>query len=473
MKKMFACVLALCPMIASADYLDDKIASLTKEKLDKIAKLEECQKSTKGLKIAGITTLGVSAIGIGANIGEAVKLNKLEAQIGAAETNKSDLDKQISAAKEEKAKKEKAAEEEQERQAANNTCGNTVCTGVLAKPDELNAKGVTCVNNEWKAAECKENFAGTQKSCKSNGITVTYYENCSANASTDETCQEITQEWLTQNHVKSVECDKTTRENYITECADSYKPETGENNRITKCVPNEQAQPVVQDRAHHSACTDAEKADLQSKGANEVWVYNNKCVPKSCKTDWYLVVKGNSSQGYCVNTCPDYQKVEKWTNGGQACDKLESATAEVVKECTDNKETFKSTYYAKEVACDTSLGKWYVVECKDGYDTEDLPGNSLRKKCTERNNCPAGFVDLKKQTAYYGYKYSPSMSNMEAWFKIDSTYYKSGIVTYQDADAQTMNNASWRQNKAKELAEKKLTEKKWCNYQLEYSANLF
>ena len=88
MKKMFACVLALCPMIASADYLDDKIASLTKEKLDKIAKLEECQKNTKGLKIAGITTLGVSAIGIGANIGEAVKLNKLEAQIGSDETNK-------------------------------------------------------------------------------------------------------------------------------------------------------------------------------------------------------------------------------------------------------------------------------------------------------------------------------------------------------------------------------------------------
>lgn len=126
MKKMFACVLALCPMIASADYLDDKIASLTKEKLDKIAKLEECQKSTKGLKIAGITTLGVSAIGIGANIGEAVKLNKLETQIGGAKTTKSDLDKQISAAEEEKAKKEKAAEEEQElqRQAANNTCGN-------------------------------------------------------------------------------------------------------------------------------------------------------------------------------------------------------------------------------------------------------------------------------------------------------------------------------------------------------------
>ena len=81
MKKIFACVLAVCPMVASADYLDDKIAALTKEKLDKIAKLEECQKSTKGLKIAGITTLGVSAIGIGANIGEAVALKNYDAKI--------------------------------------------------------------------------------------------------------------------------------------------------------------------------------------------------------------------------------------------------------------------------------------------------------------------------------------------------------------------------------------------------------
>ncbi len=326
MKKMFACVLALCPMIASADYLDDKIASLTKEKLDKIAKLEECQKSTKGLKIAGITTLGVSAIGIGANIGEAVKLNKLDAQIGTAETTKSNLDRQISAAEKEKAKKEKAAEEGQERQAENNTCGNTTsCTGA-PNAESLNATDVVCINGEYKAKECKENFAGTEQTCKSNGDTVTYYENCSANASTDKTCPEINDAWKAQNNAKSGACDTTTGQNYITECADTHDPVTNTENRITECKIKEQAQPAVSDRTHHSACTDAEKADLQSKGANDVWVYNNKCVPKSCKTDWYLVVKGASSQGYCVKTCPDYQKVENWTNGGKACDMLKSET---------------------------------------------------------------------------------------------------------------------------------------------------
>ena len=376
MKKMFACVLALCPMIASADYLDDKIASLTKEKLDKIAKLEECQKSTKGLKIAGITTLGVSAIGIGANIGEAVKLNKLEAQIGTAETNKSDLDRQISAAKEEKAKKEKAAEEEQERQAANNTCGNTTsCTGA-PNAESLNATDVVCINGVNKAKECKENFTGTQKSCKSNGNTVIYYENCSANASTDKTCQEITQEWLTQNHVKSVECDKTTGQNYITACADTHTGEIDANGRITKCEPKEQAQPAASDRAHHSVCEDAEKIDLQSKGADEVWVYKNKCVPKSCKTGWYLVVKDESSQGYCVQTCPDYQKVADWPNGGQACDKLKPEPQTTVEEtCLEKKQGWaywKKT--AQTCGCETTI-------CGQNYRTT---ASSTDSGCMDR-----------------------------------------------------------------------------------------
>ena len=330
MKKMFACVLALCPMIASADYLDDKIASLTKEKLDKIAKLEECQKSTKGLKIAGITTLGVSAIGIGANIGEAVKLNKLDTQIDTAETTKSNLDRQISAAEEEKAKKEKAAEEEQERQrqAANNTCGTKTCDAAAPTQDGLdllNATEAVCKDGNWVAKKCKEGYSGTEQTCTLNGEKVTYIDSCRSAAPTEKQCQSVTEDWKTQNHVKSTACDTTTGQNYITECADTHDPVTNAENRITECKIKEQAQPVVSDRAHHSACTDAEKIDLQSKGANEVWVYNNKCVPKSCKTDWYLVVKGDSSQGYCVKACPAWQ-ITGWTNGGQACDKLKSET---------------------------------------------------------------------------------------------------------------------------------------------------
>ncbi len=37
---------ALCPAIAFADSLDNKIATLTKQKMDLINSLEKCQKAT-------------------------------------------------------------------------------------------------------------------------------------------------------------------------------------------------------------------------------------------------------------------------------------------------------------------------------------------------------------------------------------------------------------------------------------------
>lgn len=103
-------VFALFPCIANADALDDKIAELTRQKLDKIAQLEQCQKSTKGLKIAGITTLGISTIGIAANIGEAVKIKKLDGELSSIETQKKNLKNKIDAAQ--------AAKKEQERRRA-------------------------------------------------------------------------------------------------------------------------------------------------------------------------------------------------------------------------------------------------------------------------------------------------------------------------------------------------------------------
>ena len=103
-------VFALFPCIANADALDNKIAELTRQKLDKIAQLEQCQKSTKGLKIAGITTLGISTIGIAANIGEAVKIKKLDGELSSIETQKKNLKNKIDAAQ--------AAKKEQERRRA-------------------------------------------------------------------------------------------------------------------------------------------------------------------------------------------------------------------------------------------------------------------------------------------------------------------------------------------------------------------
>ena len=237
MKKILTCVLTLCPMVASADYLDDKLANLITEKQNLISQLEECQKAKGGLMVAGITTLGVSAIGIGANIGEAVALKKYDAKINTAVQTKSDLDVQIIDAQ------RKKAEEEDARLAAqsgvnlvyqpvmpgvdvNNTCGIQTCspdTPTQAMLDMLNATTAVCKDGVWVAQSCKDNFTGIQKSCTLNGQLVLYIESCNSNGVQPEqkTCSEITSAWLSERNAKAGACDTTTGENYITECADN------------------------------------------------------------------------------------------------------------------------------------------------------------------------------------------------------------------------------------------------------------
>ena len=333
MKKIFACVLAVCPMVASADYLDDKIAALTKEKLDKIAKLEECQKSTKGLKIAGITTLGVSAIGIGANIGEAVALKNYDAKINTAVQTKSDLDVQIIDAQ------RKKAEEDAAKLAAqsgvnlvnqpvvtpgvdvNNTCGTKTCDAAAPTQsglDLLNATEAVCKDGNWVAKTCKENYSGTQQTCTLNGATVTYIDSCRLTAPTEKQCPQVTDEWKAQNNAKSGACDTTTGQLYITECADTHTEVKDANGRITECQQKqEQTQPVVQERKHHEMCTAEETVAIPN--AATAWWYNGKCVAKSCKPNTYLHVKNGVSQGQCMTACPAWQIIN-WANGGQACD---------------------------------------------------------------------------------------------------------------------------------------------------------
>ena len=58
-----------------------RITQLIAEKQAKMEKLEKCQGTTKNLKIAGISTLGITAVGVGANIAEAVVLSNTKDDI--------------------------------------------------------------------------------------------------------------------------------------------------------------------------------------------------------------------------------------------------------------------------------------------------------------------------------------------------------------------------------------------------------
>ena len=579
MKKIFACVLAVCPMVASADYLDDKIASLTQEKLNKIAKLEECQKSTKGLKIAGITTLGVSAIGIGANIGEAVALNKLDSKIETAQQTKSDLDIQITDIQRKKVEGEAAklaaqsgvnlvnqpvvtpgvdvnntcgtktcdavaptqsgldllnateavckdgnwvAKTCKENYSGtqqtctlngatvtyidsckpvvtsgvdvNNTCGTKICDAVAPTQsglDLLNATEAVCKDGNWVAKTCKENYSGTQQTCTLNGATVTYIDSCRLTAPTEKQCPQVTDEWKAQNNAKSGACDTTTGKLYITECADTHTEVKYANGRITECQQKqEQTQPVVQERKHHEMCSAEETAAIPN-AATAWWstaVKPAKCVARSCKPGSFLWVKGNASQGECKSACPAWQ-IKSWSAGGQACDTTISQPEDelVVKECTENKEAFKTRQHAKEVACDTNRGIWYIVECADNYRPDIYPGDRFPRACVEKeqtnrntniipsvpvqkNNCPEGFVDIKGVPVYYGYQYMPYAPQMNVGIKVDGRFfYRCGVVS--GVDSKTMSDAGWRKRKAEELALAKLKEMKYCNYKLEYSSD--
>ena len=156
MNKLFISFLSFVPMVASADYLNDKWTNLVKEKQELISELEKCQKNTKGFKIAGLATLGVSAIGVGVNIGEAVKINKLEGDIQQAQQRISNLDTEINKAK--------------------NTCGTAKCDGTPSIP---NATKHVCINGVWKVETCAATHKGQNEGkCKRNGEVKTYYDEC-------------------------------------------------------------------------------------------------------------------------------------------------------------------------------------------------------------------------------------------------------------------------------------------------------
>lgn len=83
MKKIFVIFLILLPFAVNAgadleirnQILDSEIERLTNERDTKYEKLQQCEKSTTGFKIAGLTTLVATGIGVYGNIKLSQKLN--------------------------------------------------------------------------------------------------------------------------------------------------------------------------------------------------------------------------------------------------------------------------------------------------------------------------------------------------------------------------------------------------------------
>ena len=95
------------------------VSKLIKEKQRKMEELEKCMGTTKGLKIAGISTIGVTAVGVAGNIVEAKKIQSLDSDIEKTDKKIDKVQKDIDEKRAEIAEREKRqAEADTAEQAA-------------------------------------------------------------------------------------------------------------------------------------------------------------------------------------------------------------------------------------------------------------------------------------------------------------------------------------------------------------------
>ncbi|MCL2331277.1 MAG: hypothetical protein FWC61_01900 [Proteobacteria bacterium] len=123
--------------------VNSDIARLTAERDEKMARLQSCAKSVNGFKIAGITTLALTGVGIGINIAEHNTISKLNDQIDAtkAEIARAEWEK-AKQAEIDRLKQQLASQEKQRQQAINDER-----TGSMAnapKPGETIVAGQPC-----------------------------------------------------------------------------------------------------------------------------------------------------------------------------------------------------------------------------------------------------------------------------------------------------------------------------------------
>lgn len=123
-----ACLAIMCVTCnAYADDVSPQIQRLLAEKQEKIAALEKCDGKRKGFMIAGISTIGLTAVGVGVNFAQANKSNNLSGQIEAKnkelatqQANLKNINSQI-----EKLEKEKLrvnCEQDETKQWSNGQC---------------------------------------------------------------------------------------------------------------------------------------------------------------------------------------------------------------------------------------------------------------------------------------------------------------------------------------------------------------
>ena len=90
-----ASVLSILCAMPSFGATNSQITRLLQQKKQKMAQLEQCAQKVKGFKIAGISTLGLTAVGVGGNIALASKNKSMERDIDATRTKLDEEQKEL------------------------------------------------------------------------------------------------------------------------------------------------------------------------------------------------------------------------------------------------------------------------------------------------------------------------------------------------------------------------------------------
>lgn len=172
-KYLSVSIMMLAPMCANAggDYtaaiqqLDAEIARLQAQNQAGLEELQECEKKVKGFKISGITTLSLTGVGIGVNIGEAVKLNKLEQQSSALDTEISEKQAEIQKQKEEAKKTNPVSDSAQDLETKSEDDKQKLADGALQSDDNETVKEFLLLNKNIESGVLEYiEFVGDSKS---------------------------------------------------------------------------------------------------------------------------------------------------------------------------------------------------------------------------------------------------------------------------------------------------------------------
>ena len=151
-----------------------QIQRLLDQKQEKIKKLEECEGKKQGWMIAGISTIGVTAVGVGLNIVQASKRNRLDDEINTArhdlEKKREDLssiqnqisekEREKAAAEKEKAERERAEQvareqAEREKSGVDGVIGKECNDGKGLWFTALNGNDKKCSDSTGAIVDCK------------------------------------------------------------------------------------------------------------------------------------------------------------------------------------------------------------------------------------------------------------------------------------------------------------------------------